>query len=138
MPTKVVDFPNGHDLVEVPDTVLDSNRFHVGGYKRLSDLINDFSLTMQHALRVDLPWLLKERAIAEAGVLPPLSPVEMFDYLADSDDEFFNWCFPFCAVKLTDQNLGPIHLQILSAFRAELAASNGETVDTLRNATKSE
>lgn len=94
---------------------------HPGGARRLSSLVDDYILTMQHALRQDLEHQLKIRALDEAGVLPPLEPHEMFDYLWDSDSEFFNWCFPFCAITLTKSNLGYLHQSILQQFRATLS-----------------
>lgn len=93
---------------------------HPGGAKRLSALVDDYVLTMQHALRQDLKEQLISRAKQEAGILPEFSPAEMYDYLVDTDDEFFNWCFPFCAIRLTKSNLGYLHARILSDFRKSL------------------
>lgn len=107
----------GHDLVEVSSNQIE---YHPGGRKRLHDVLQDFQMTMQHAIRQDLQGKLIERANAEAGVLPPLTAAEMFDYLRDSDDEFYNWCFPYCAITLTAQTLSPIHVQVLAVFRQSL------------------
>lgn len=96
------------------------HEIHPGGAKRLSEVVDDYVLTMQHALRQDLEWQLKQRALDDAGVLPPLEPHEMFDYLRDTDPEFYNWCFPFCAIRLTSSNLGYLHSSILNQFRATL------------------
>jgi len=93
---------------------------HPGGSRRLAALVDDYVLTMQHALRQDLEYQLKQRALDEAGVLPPLEPHEMFDFLSDTDSEFFNWCFPFCAIVLTRANMGYLHHNILQQFRATL------------------
>nr|QJB20137.1 MAG: hypothetical protein [Microvirus sp.] len=101
---------NGHS---VPD-------YHPGGRKRLEQAISDYSLTMQHAIRQDLTAQLISRAKEEAGVLPEFTPLEMFDYLLDSDDEFINWCFPFCAYRLTKDNISHLHAKILTDFRVTL------------------
>lgn len=93
---------------------------HLGGSKRLQSVVEDYVLTMQHALRQNLHAELIARAKDEAGVLPELTAAEMFDYLVDSDPEFYNWCFPFCAVVLTRQNIGYLHQAILQQFRASL------------------
>jgi len=93
---------------------------HLGGAKRLSALVEDYVLTMQHAMRQNLKADLELRAKEEAGVLPEFTAAEMYDYLVDTDPEFYNWCFPFCAVVLTKQNLGYIHQSILSQFRHSL------------------
>lgn len=93
---------------------------HPGGAKRLSELVDDYVLTMQHALRQDIKAALLQRAKEEAGILPEFTPAEMWDYLWDTDPEFFNWCFPFCAVRLTASNLGYLHARILSDFRKTL------------------
>lgn len=96
---------------------------HPGGAKRLSGAVDDYILTMQHALRSNLITELERRANEEAGVLPALTPAEMFDYLVDSDPEFYNWCFPFCAFILTKENIGYLHQVVLSQFRASLNIS---------------
>lgn len=96
------------------------HEIHPGGAKRLSQLVDDYVLTMQHAIRQNLRSDLEQRAKDEAGVLPEFTAVEMFDYLADIDDEFYNWCFPFCAIKLTKSNLGYLHSRLLSDFRRSL------------------
>jgi len=96
---------------------------HPGGSRRLAALVDDYVLTMQHALRQDLEYQLKQRALDESGVLSPLEPHEMFDFLSDTDTEFFNWCFPFCAITLTKSNLGYLHQSILSQFRSTLVSS---------------
>jgi len=100
--------------------VYDKPEFHLEGRKRLEEAINDYSLTMQHAIRSNLTAELVERAVQEADVLPPLTAAEMFDYLADSDSEFFNWCFPFCAYRLTKEKLSYLHSHILSQYRRSL------------------
>lgn len=96
---------------------------HPGGAKRLASLVDDYVLTMQHAIRADAARQLEIRAQEEAGVLPPLSAAEMYDYLVDTDDEFFNWMFPYCAIKLTRDNLGYMHQHILHNFRLSLNPS---------------
>lgn len=102
---------------------------HPGNAKRLSVAMEDFSLTMQHALRQDIVSELIRRAAEEAGVLPAFTPQEMFDYLWDSDPDFFNWCFPFCAIQLTKENLGYLHKSVLTQFRATMVVPDAlETV----------
>lgn len=113
---------NGHDLV--PDSTALRQEFHPEGRKRLSEAIEDFSLTMQHAIRANLAHDLAQRAKDEAGILPALTVPEMFDFLVDSDDDFLNWCFPFCALKLTTKNLGYLHHNILRQFRLSLEPNN--------------
>lgn len=103
---------------------------HPGGAKRLSSLVDDYVLTMQHALRSDALRQLEIRAKEEAGVLPEFTPAEMYDYLTDTDPEFFNWMFPFCAIKLTKQNLGHLHQTILKQFRRSLEPVNEEVVNS--------
>lgn len=93
---------------------------HVGGAKKLSDAMEDFSLTMQHALRQDLRAQLELRAKEEAGILPEFTLAEMFDYLCDSDPEFYNFCFPYCAIRLTPENVGYLHAFVLKQFRLTL------------------
>lgn len=97
-----------------------TNDLHPGNAKRLSDSLNDFNLTMQHALRYNIYSELEKLAKEEAGILPEFSVAEMYDYLMDSDDEFLNWLFPFCAIRLTKENLGHLHTWILTAFRKSL------------------
>lgn len=111
---------------------------HIGGAKRLSALVDDYVLTMQHALRQDLQRQLEIRAEQEADVLPKFSVAEMYDYLVDTDPEFFNWCFPFCAVVLTRENLGYIHQRILHQFRQSLEPVKAYTVNDLREAVQIE
>jgi len=93
---------------------------HPGNAKRMQEALQDFSLTMQHAIRWNMTEELVKRAKEEAGVLPEFTAAEMFDYLADSDPEFYNWCFPFCAVQLTGENLGYLHRYILEQYRKTL------------------
>jgi len=93
---------------------------HPGNAKRLSALVDDYVMTMQHAIRQDLKMELEQRAVAEAGVLPPLSAAEMFDYLMDTDVEFLNWCFPFCAVRLSPDNMSYLHKRIITDYRKSL------------------
>lgn len=96
---------------------------HPGNAKRLNDVMEDYVLTMQHALRQDLEKQLEQRAKDESGVLPPLSAWEMFTYLEDTDEEFYNWCFPFCAIRLTKKNVGYLHKAILRQFLASITPS---------------
>lgn len=93
---------------------------HPGNARRLSQALDDYTLTMSHAIRQDLKGDLERRAAEEAGILPPLTAAEMYDYLVDTDDEFYNWCFPYCAVKLTRENLGYMHKYLLEQFRRSL------------------
>lgn len=93
---------------------------HPGNRKRLMKALDDYSLTLQHAIRQDLRAYLEQRAKDEADVLPPLSALEMFDYCMDADPDFLNTCFPFCAVMLTKENIGYLHNHILQQFRLTL------------------
>jgi len=111
------DFP--HKLVPVPD-VTPGSRIHPGGQKKLMEALDDFQLTMQHALRQNLRAELERMANADTVILPPMTAAEQFDYLYDSDSEFLNFCFPYCAVTLTPENLGYLHSHILKQFRASL------------------
>lgn len=120
--------PAGHDLVEVPGSQ-QVERYHLGGRKRLMSIMDDFSLTLQHALRQDVYGDLLRRAAAEAGVLPKFSAIEMFDYLKDSDDEFYNWLFPFCAYKLSPKNIGYSHAFIIDQLRLEIQARVNQDED---------
>lgn len=104
----------------LPNGVSRQHEIHPGGSKKLSALVDDYVLTMQHALRQDLTSQLIARAEQEAGVLPQMTAAEMYDYLADSDSEFYNWCFPFCAIVLTSSNLGYLHRRILHDYRRTL------------------
>lgn len=103
--------------------------FHPGGKKTLQTLVEDFQLTMQHALRQDLRTALESRAQQDAGVLPPLTAAEMFDYLAETDSEFYNWCFPACAFVLTAENMGAMHSIILQNFRVSLQPEAANPTD---------
>lgn len=96
------------------------HEFHPGGRKRLQDAVNDFQLTMQHAVRSSAVADLVARAQDQAIGLPPFSVLEMYDYLFDTDPEFLNWMFPYCAVKLTRSNIGYLHSYILTDFRTNL------------------
>lgn len=107
-----------------------SHDFHPGGRKQLEMLVQDFQLTMQHALRQDLQAALELRAKQDAGVLPEMTAAEMYDYLMDTDDEFINWCFPACAFKLTKDNMGPMHQFILTHFRRSLDPAPSESAFT--------
>jgi len=106
--------------------------FHPGGKKTLQTLVEDFQLTMQHALRQDLRSALELRAQQDAGVLPVMTAAEMFDYLADTDSEFYNWCFPACAFVLTAENMGPMHSVILQNFRRSLEPEAANTTDAVK------
>lgn len=119
---------NGHALVADP-SVLSTQEFHLGGRKRLVDAVNDFQLTMQHALRANLTRDLEERAKLEAGVLPPLSASEMFDYLLDTDPDFLNWCFPYCAIVLTKRNISHHHAFILNTYRIAVDPKTKEKLE---------
>jgi len=107
------------EMESAPSTSMQKD-LHPGGMKRLSQLVEDFQLTMQHALRNDIRAALEARAAAEAGPLQPLSPHEEFDYLLDTDDQFLNWLFPYCAFTLTFSNMGPIHRMIVTQLRRDL------------------
>lgn len=96
------------------------SEIHPGGKKNLDSLMQDFQLTMQHALRSDIVGALETRALQEAGVLPPLSVAEMYDYLLETDAGFINWCFPACAVVLSSESMSPMHAFILDRFRRSL------------------
>lgn len=94
---------------------------HPGNARRLSQALDDYSLTMQHALRNDLRTELDKRIdYDDGGILPSATPIDKFDYLIENDIEFLNWCFPFCAIVLTKTNLGYLHQKILHDFRSSL------------------
>lgn len=112
-------FPNGHDLIPVSSSGLPE--YHPGGRKRLIQAVEEFQLTMQHALRQDVYGSLLQRAEVEASVLPKFSALEMFDYLVDSDDEFYNWLFPYCGLKLSKANMSPMHVHIVASLRMDIA-----------------
>lgn len=104
------------------------DRYHVGGRKRLSDAVQDFQMTLQHAIRIDLVDSLKQRAVTDSlGIMPPLNLHEMFDYLCDTDTEFFNWMFPYCAVKLSKNTLPHTFAFLVQNFRRELMELDGVT-----------
>lgn len=94
--------------------------FHPGNSKRMQEAVRDFQMTMAHALRNDIVEQLKKRAQEEAGVLPPLEPHEMWDYLMDTDTEFLNWIFPYCPIAMTPSNLSHLHAAIISNFRRSI------------------
>lgn len=105
-------------------------QYHPGGFKRLSDAVEEFQLTMQHAVRQNLTADLQERAMAEENpILPPFQVHEMFDYLRDSDEEFYNWVFPMCAIRLTDETLSPMHLFILRKYRESIEPAKPASED---------
>lgn len=94
---------------------------HPGNARRLSQALDDYSLTMQHALRNDLRTELGKRIVDDNGTISPSATIaDWFDYLAETDTEFYNWCFPYCAVVLTKANLGYLHQKILHDFRSSL------------------
>lgn len=103
---------------------------HLGGAKRLGALVDDYVLTMQHAIRADAMRQIEIRAKEEAGILPEFTVAEMYDYLVDSDPEFFNWMFPYCAIQLTKENLGYIHQAVLRQFRRSLDPVGDEAVNS--------
>lgn len=105
--------------------------YHPEGHKRLGEAVQDFQLTMQHALRQNLSVELQQRALDEAGVLPPLTPGEMFDYLIDTDSEFVNYCFPYCAFVLDKDKLGYLHLHILQQFRRSLDPAQESVLESV-------
>lgn len=94
--------------------------YHPEGSKRARELIQQFHMTLQHAIRNNVKEELTIRAKQEAGILPPLTPGEMFDYLMDTDDEFLNWLFPFCIERLKPSTMGPVHQILVKNIRDSL------------------
>ena len=110
---------NGHLLQPVPTSSDDV--FHIGGRKRLGEAVQDFQMTLQHAIRMDLLDTLKSKSLTDSlGIMPPLNLHEQFDYMLDTDTEFLNWMFPYCAVKLTKSGLPHTFAFLIENFRREL------------------
>lgn len=112
-----------HNMQAVPGVQV--REYHPGNRKRLVEELEVFSLTMQHAMRANLKKDLEHRAKEDAegpgaGILPPLTAAEMFDFLMASDPEFLNWIFPFCPVLLTPANMSYTHQHLINKFRMEL------------------
>lgn len=106
---------------------------HKENSERLRKLLDDYSLTMQHAIRANAVAELEKMRLEDGnGIMPPLTIREFFDFKVDSDPDFLNWMFPFCAVELNETTMSYIHQKLLHDFRNELPADVDVPADAVQ------